>query len=129
MSCGEFELIARYFNRRTRSRRDVELGIGDDCALLSVPEKQTLAVSTDTLVSGIHFLPTIHPADLAYKSLAVNLSDLAAMGADPAWLTLALTLPDVNESWLSSFSESLFDLLEYYDMQLVGETRRGGLSA
>ncbi|MBC0853922.1 thiamine-phosphate kinase [Pantoea stewartii] len=129
MSCGEFELIARYFNRRTRSRRDVELGIGDDCALLSVPEKQTLAVSTDTLVSGIHFLPTIHPADLAYKSLAVNLSDLAAMGADPAWLTLALTLPDVNESWLSSFSESLFDLLEYYDMQLVGgDTTRGPLS-
>lgn len=70
MSCGEFELIARYFNRRTRSRRDVELGIGDDCALLSVPEKQTLAISTDTLVAGVHFLRDIHPADLGYKALA-----------------------------------------------------------
>ncbi|HAS98686.1 MAG TPA: thiamine-phosphate kinase, partial [Pantoea agglomerans] len=129
MSCGEFELIARYFNRRTRSRRDVELGIGDDCALLSVPEKQTLAISTDTLVAGVHFLRDIHPADLGYKALAVNLSDLAAMGADPAWLTLALTLPQVDESWLSAFSESLFELLEYYDMQLVGgDTTRGPLS-
>jgi len=88
---GEFDLIARYFNRVRSSRRDVELGIGDDCALLTVADKQMLAVSTDTLVSGVHFLPDIDPADLGYKSLAVNLSDLAAMGADPAWLTLALT--------------------------------------
>jgi len=93
MSCGEFELIARYFNRRTRSRRDVELGIGDDCALLSVPEKQTLAISTDTLVAGVHFLRDIHPADLGYKALAVNLSDLAAMGADPAAVSAAGTEP------------------------------------
>ncbi|CCG86396.1 thiamine-phosphate kinase [Erwinia piriflorinigrans] len=129
MSCGEFELIARYFDRATCSRRDVEKGIGDDCALLSVPEKQTLAISTDTLVSGVHFLRDIHPADLAYKALAVNLSDLAAMGADPAWLTLALTLPEVNESWLKAFSDSLFELLDYYNMQLVGgDTTRGPLS-
>ncbi|CAO97575.1 thiamine-phosphate kinase [Erwinia tasmaniensis] len=129
MSCGEFELIARYFDRATCSRRDVEKGIGDDCALLSVPEKQTLAISTDTLVCGVHFLRDIHPADLAYKALAVNLSDLAAMGADPAWLTLALTLPQVNESWLKAFSDSLFELLDYYNMQLVGgDTTRGPLS-
>jgi len=129
MACGEFELIARYFDRVTSSRRDVEKGIGDDCALLSVPEKQTLAISTDTLVSGIHFLADIHPADLGYKALAVNLSDLAAMGADPAWLTLALTLPDTDESWLQSFSDSLFELLDYYDMQLIGgDTTRGPLS-
>jgi len=129
MACGEFELIARYFDRVTSSRRDVEKGIGDDCALLSVPEKQTLAISTDTLVSGIHFLADIHPADLGYKALAVNLSDLAAMGADPAWLTLALTLPDIDESWLQSFSDSLFELLDYYDMQLIGgDTTRGPLS-
>ncbi|MGD8164858.1 thiamine-phosphate kinase [Pantoea sp. FN0307] len=126
MSCGEFELIARYFNRVTSSRRDVEKGIGDDCALLNVPEKQTLAISTDTLVEGIHFLRDIHPADLGYKALAVNLSDLAAMGADPAWLTLALTLPDVDEAWLKAFSDSLFELLDYYDMQLIGgDTTRG----
>ncbi|MCG8707138.1 thiamine-phosphate kinase [Brenneria sp. 4F2] len=126
---GEFDLIARYFNRVGSSRRDVALGIGDDCALLSVAEKQLLAVSTDTLVSGIHFLPNIEPADLGYKSLAVNLSDLAAMGADPAWLSLAITLPETNSDWLSKYSDSLFELLDYYGMQLIGgDTTRGPLS-
>lgn len=129
MSCGEFELIARYFNRVTSSRRDVEKGIGDDCALLNVSEKQTLAISTDTLVAGVHFLRDIHPADLGYKAVAVNLSDLAAMGADPAWLTLALTLPEIDEDWVAAFSDSLFELLDYYDMQLIGgDTTRGPLS-
>lgn len=129
MACGEFSLIARYFDRVRSSRLDVETGIGDDCALLNVPEKQTLAISTDTLVSGIHFLPDIDPADLACKALAVNLSDLAAMGADPAWLTLALTLPSVDEAWLAAFSDSLFEQLSYYDMQLIGgDTTRGPLS-
>ncbi|APZ58018.1 thiamine-phosphate kinase [Salmonella enterica] len=129
MACGEFSLIARYFDRVRSSRLDVETGIGDDCALLNIPEKQTLAISTDTLVAGIHFLPDIDPADLAYKALAVNLSDLAAMGADPAWLTLALTLPDVDEAWLAAFSDSLFEQLDYYDMQLIGgDTTRGPLS-
>ncbi|WP_034947416.1 thiamine-phosphate kinase [Erwinia oleae] len=129
MACGEFELITRYFDRVTSSRRDVEKGIGDDCALLTVPEKQMLAISTDTLVEGVHFLRDIHPADLGYKALAVNLSDLAAMGADPAWLTLAMTLPSVNEAWLKDFSDSLFELLDYYDMQLIGgDTTRGPLS-
>ncbi|XTZ37478.1 thiamine-phosphate kinase [Salmonella enterica] len=129
MACGEFSLIARYFDRVRSSRRDVETGIGDDCALLNVPEKQTLAISTDTLVAGVHFLPDIDPTDLAYKALAVNLSDLAAMGADPAWLTLALTLPHVDEPWLQAFSESLFEQLSYYDMQLIGgDTTRGPLS-
>lgn len=129
MACGEFELIARYFNRAAGSRRDVEKGIGDDCALLNIPEKQTLAISTDTLVEGVHFLRDIHPADLAYKALAVNLSDLAAMGADPAWLTLALTLPQVNEAWLQDFSDSLFELMDYFSVQLIGgDTTRGPLS-
>lgn len=129
MACGEFSLIARYFDRVRSSRFDVETGIGDDCALLNIPEKQTLAISTDTLVSGIHFLPDIDPADLAYKALAVNVSDLAAMGADPAWLTLALTLQSVDESWLKAFSDSLFEQLDYYDMQLIGgDTTKGPLS-
>ncbi|MDF3831065.1 MULTISPECIES: thiamine-phosphate kinase [unclassified Pseudocitrobacter] len=129
MACGEFSLIARYFDRVKSARFDVETGIGDDCALLNIPEKQTLAISTDTLVSGIHFLPDIDPADLAYKALAVNVSDLAAMGADPAWLTLALTLPSVDESWLKAFSDSLFEQLDYYDMQLIGgDTTKGPLS-
>lgn len=129
MACGEFSLIARYFDRVRISRHDVETGIGDDCALLSVNEKQWLAISTDTLVSGIHFLPNISPRDLGYKALAVNLSDLAAMGADPSWLTLAITLPEVDENWLEAFSDSLFEQLDYYDMQLVGgDTTRGPLS-
>lgn len=129
MACGEFSLIARYFDRVRHSRRDVETGIGDDCALLNVPEKQTLAISVDTLVAGNHFLPDIDPADLAYKALAVNLSDLAAVGADPAWMTLALTLPDADEGWLQAFSDSLFEQLSYYDMQLIGgDTTRGPLS-
>ncbi|KAA1050983.1 thiamine-phosphate kinase [Pseudocitrobacter sp. 73] len=129
MACGEFSLIARYFDRVRSARFDVETGIGDDCALLNIPEKQTLAISTDTLVSGIHFLPDIDPADLAYKALAVNVSDLAAMGADPAWLTLALTLPSVDERWLEAFSDSLFQQLDYYDMQLIGgDTTKGPLS-
>lgn len=129
MACSEFDLIARYFNRIKHLRRDVQLGIGDDCALLTVTEKQLLAVSTDTLVAGIHFLSDITPADLARKALAVNLSDLAAMGADPAWLSLALTLPKVDEAWLKAFSDSLFEQLDYYGMQLIGgDTTRGPLS-
>lgn len=129
MACGEFSLIARYFDRVRTSRLDVETGIGDDCALLNIPDKQTLAISTDTLVCGRHFLPDIDPADLAYKALAVNLSDLAAMGADPAWLTLALTLPQADEAWLEAFSNSLFEQLNYYDMQLIGgDTTAGPLA-
>ena len=127
MACGEFSLIARYFDRVRSSRLDVELGIGDDCALLNIPEKQTLAISTDTLVAGNHFLPDIDPADLAYKALAVNLSDLAAMGADPAWLTLALTLPDVDEAWLESFSGPLSMTLGIHGFVPMGRalTRAG----
>lgn len=129
MACGEFDLIARYFNRVKPVRRDVQLGIGDDCALLRVAETQLIAISTDTLVCGTHFLPDIDPADLAYKALAVNLSDLAAMGATPAWLSLALTLPRVEEAWLQAFSDSLFEHLDYYGMQLIGgDTTRGPLS-
>lgn len=131
MACGEFSLIARYFDRVKNRRHDVETGIGDDCAVLNLnlAEKKMLTISTDTLVVGNHFLPDIDPADLACKALAVNLSDLAAMGAEPAWLTLALTLPHVDEAWLSSFSDSLFTQLNYYDMQLIGgDTTRGPLS-
>lgn len=129
MACGEFDLIAHYFNRFKHVRRDVHLGIGDDCALLRVSRKKLLAVSTDTLVAGTHFLPDADPADLGCKALAVNLSDLAAMGADPAWLSLALTLPAVNECWLQAFSNSLFDQLDYYGMQLIGgDTTRGPMS-
>lgn len=129
MSCGEFDLIARYFTRDRASRKDVQLSIGDDCALMTLAENQQLAVSTDTLVCGTHFLPDIDPADLGYKALAVNLSDLAAMGATPAWLSLAITLPEVQEPWLAEFSRSMFELADYYSVQLVGgDTTKGPLS-
>lgn len=128
MPRSEFDLISRYFNRKSFIREDVELGIGDDCALLSIEKKRRIAVSTDTLVSGVHFLPDIDPADLAYKAFMVNLSDLAAMGAEPAWLSLALTLPRIDEPWLQTFSDMLFEQLEAYHMQLIGgDTTRGPL--
>ncbi|MBT0721553.1 thiamine-phosphate kinase [Rosenbergiella collisarenosi] len=129
MADGEFEIISRYFNRKTTNRRDVETGIGDDCALLNLAPNQTLAISVDTLVEGTHFYPDIAPDDLAYKALAVNLSDLAAMGADPAWLTLAISLPHIDHQWLQAFSDALFEQLDYYHMQLIGgDTTRGPLS-
>ena len=88
---GEFELIEKYF-KVPHARKDVVMGPGDDCALLTLPPDTQLAVSTDTLVSGVHFFPDMDPVDLGYKALAVNLSDLAAMGAEPRWVSLALTL-------------------------------------
>ncbi|MGC8401765.1 thiamine-phosphate kinase [Enterobacter mori] len=123
-----FSLIARYFDRVRTSRLDVETGIGDDCALLNIPATDAGNQHRHP-VCGRHFLPDIAPADLAYKALAVNVSDLAAMGADPAWLTLALTLPEVDEAWLEAFSDTLFEQLNYYDMQLIGgDTTAGPLS-
>lgn len=127
---GEFGLIERYFSRHKRlMRSDILQSVGDDCAVLSVPFGYHLSVTTDTLVSGTHFLPTISPSDLAYKSLAVNLSDLAAMGAKPAWISLALTLSDIDEDWLAAFSNTFFDALEQYQVVLIGgDTTKGHLS-
>ena len=127
MALSEFSLIDRYFKRPARA--SVALGIGDDCALLEVPPGQQLAVSIDTLVAGVHFGVDVDPVALGHKALAVGLSDLAAMGARPVWATLALTLPEVNESWLAGFSSGLFELAEQFDLQLVGgDTCRGPLS-
>lgn len=109
-------------------RDDVVLGVGDDAAILTIPENHQLIQSVDTLVSGVHFPVETSPQDIAYKALAVNLSDMAAMGADPAWFTLALTLSDDNETWLKAFSESLFELANKYKVQLVGgDTTNGPL--
>jgi len=128
-SLSEFELIRRYFAALTPSRDDVLLGIGDDAALLKVPPGMELAVSIDTLVAGTHFLPDVSPLRLGCKSLAVNLSDLAAMGAEPAWATLALTLPAVDSGWLQDFAEGFAELAGRYGVQLVGgDTTRGPLS-
>ncbi len=126
---NEFDLIRRYFAGRGVRRDDVPLGIGDDAALLTPPLSQLLAVTVDTLHSGVHFDAGIPAADLGHKALAVNLSDLAAMGAEPAWATLALSLPQVDEAWLTAFAEGFFALAERHGVQLVGgDTTRGPLS-
>ncbi|MDO7667869.1 MAG: thiamine-phosphate kinase, partial [Pseudomonadota bacterium] len=126
---SEFSLIQRYFEQLSTQRDDVLLGIGDDCALLQCPAEHVIAVSIDTLVENIHFFADVDPEHLGYKSLAVGLSDLAAMGAQPAWFTLALTLPEVNENWLKGFSQGLAKLAKKHNIQLVGgDTTRGPLT-
>lgn len=129
MSINEFALIEQYFARHILKRGDVEIGIGDDCAIVIPPPNQRLAITTDTLVENTHFFSDIHPYDLGFKSVAVNLSDLAAMGAKPAWLTLALTLPHIKPDWLGTFSEGFFALANHYHTQLIGgDLTRGPLS-
>lgn len=128
---GEFELIRRYFCTEALqpTRRDVYLGVGDDCALISVPQGRQLALSVDTSTAGVHFLPQACAHSIGWRALAVSLSDLAAMGAQPAWFTLALSLPEVDESWLAEFSRGMSDLAQRYGIALVGgDTTRGELS-
>lgn len=123
---SEFDLIQRFF---TRPAPNAVLGVGDDAALLHVSPGKLLAVSSDMLVSGRHFLPDADPYLLGHKTLAVNLSDLAAMGATPRWATLALALPSVDEAWLSAFSHGFFDLADRFGVSLVGgDTTRGPLN-
>ena len=130
MSQNEFGLIDTYFKHKNNlSRSDVILGIGDDCAILRCPQGYDLACTTDTLIEGVHFPANTPAADIAYKALAVNLSDLAAMGATPAWATLALTLPTADKNWLKAFSDSFFFLANEFKLQLVGgDTTQGLLS-
>jgi thiamine-monophosphate kinase len=133
---SEFELIRRYFEKAAHPKRGpghpptgVSLGIGDDCALLRTAQGMELAVSTDMLVEGRHFSPGADPFKLGHKSLAVNLSDLAAMGAAPRWVTLALALPQADEAWLERFSAGLFSLADRFEVELVGgDTTRGPLT-
>ena len=129
MSIPEFELIQRFFTRQIEGKSDVVLGVGDDAALISPSADQQLVIAIDTLVKGVHFPDTTAAYDIGWKALAVNLSDLAAMGADPAWFTLALTLPTSDETWLTEFSRGLFDLAQQYNLPLVGgDTTRGPLT-
>jgi thiamine-monophosphate kinase len=126
---SEFDLIARYFTRPTRSSGMVQLGVGDDCALISLPANESLAISTDMLVEGRHFLAGADPESLGHKSLAVNLSDLAAMGARPLGFSLALALPSADEAWLASFARGLFALADNEHIELIGgDTTRGPLN-
>ncbi len=129
MALSEFELIRSYFSHTGCHRDDVVLGVGDDCALLQPPSGMQLAVSIDTLVEGVHFFPNTDPESLGHKTLAVNLSDLAAMGAQPAWVTLALTLPRSDPSWLEGFSRGFAALAKRYGVQLIGgDTTSGPLN-
>ncbi len=122
----EFDLIRRYF---TRATPNALLGVGDDAALLQVSAGQVLAVSSDMLVSGTHFFNDADPYLLGHKTLAVNLSDMAAMGASPRWVTLAIAMPDADETWLERFSAGFFALAQQYGVELVGgDTTRGPLN-
>lgn len=124
----EFALIER-IRRRAGARGDVVLGIGDDAALLRVPEGKLLAVATDTLNVDVHFPGDTAPADIGWKSLAVNLSDLAAMGARPAWAALSLSMPHADEAWVDAFLDGFAALAAQHDVALVGgDTTRGPLS-
>ncbi|MFM9880326.1 MAG: thiamine-phosphate kinase [Burkholderiaceae bacterium] len=126
---GEFDLIERYFKRRQTAGVGVVLGIGDDCAVLQPGPGMQLAVSSDMLVEGRHFLPTVDPFKLGHKALAVNLSDLAACGARPLAFTLALALPQIDEAWLEGFSHGLLALADLHGCTLVGgDTTRGPLT-
>ncbi len=128
---GEFDLIDRYFKRPwdNAKRRQVALGIGDDCALLSPAAGMQLAISTDMLVEGRHFFSTVDPFALGHKALAVNLSDLAACGAKPVAFSLALALPRVDEAWLDGFSRGLFALAGAHGCELIGgDTTQGPLT-
>ena len=123
---SEFEIIREYF---TRPSRTAVLGIGDDCALVSARKGMTLALSTDMLLVGRHFLPKADPVLLGHKALAVNLSDLAAMGAEPRWALLAIALPRASEKWIAAFARGFFRLARRFETELIGgDTTRGPLT-
>jgi thiamine-monophosphate kinase len=125
---AEFDLIER-IRRRVAARDDVVLGIGDDAAIVQVPPDRQLVIATDTLNAGIHFPDDTAPADIGWKALAVNLSDLAAMGAEPAWCTLSLSLPSGDAAWLDAFLDGFLELAATHRIALVGgDTTRGPLS-
>ena len=129
MSETEFDIIRRYFTRQPVSREEVLVGIGDDAAVLQPPSDRELLMCIDTLVAGVHFPPATPAAAIGHKALAVNLSDLAAMGAEPVWATLALTLPDPDPDWLEAFAGGFFALAGRHGVQLIGgDTTRGPLS-
>lgn len=125
---NEFDLIRRFFQHRSGGP-SVVLGVGDDCALLQPPEGQHLAISVDTLVSGVHFPEDAEPSQIGERSLRVALSDLSAMGAQPLWFTLALTLPEADETWVEAFSNGIMNAAGMYKCSLVGgDITRGPLT-
>ncbi len=128
MPLSEFDLIERYFRSCGVRREDVELGVGDDAAVLECPPGQRLVAAMDTLVEGVHFPRGCPASSVGHRALAVNLSDLAAMGARPAWALLALTLPEADEAWLAEFASGFAELARLHEVALVGgDTTRGPL--
>jgi len=132
MASAEFDIIGKYFNNSDRDElldEDIVLDNGDDCAIVSVPSASQLAITVDTLISGVHFPADTRPEDIAFKSLMVNLSDLSSMGARPRWITMAISLPEIDHDWLSAFSGQLNRLLQQWSIRLIGgDTTRGHLS-
>lgn len=125
----EFALIEQYFSQSGYRRTDVSLSVGDDGAVVQVRDGFDLVVTTDTMVQGVHFFPNVDPRALGHKLVSVNVSDLAAMGAEPCWLSLGLTLPNVDEAWLKEFAEGLSETADYYNCQLIGgDTCQGPLT-
>lgn len=128
MALAEFNLIKQFFTRPAK-RGGTQLSVGDDCALLAVPEGFELAITVDTMVEGVHFFADVDPKHLGHKLLAVNLSDLASMGAEPVAVTLALTMPKVDMLWLEGFAQGLFALADKYAVDLIGgDTTSGPLT-
>lgn len=128
MALGEFELIRRHFSSLTEGGRGIVLGVGDDAAVTALDAGEQLVTCTDTLVKGVHFPADASPAEIATRALCVNLSDLAAMGAEPRWYTLALTLESADEDWLREFSRGLADVASACGFALIGgDTTRGPL--
>ena len=125
----EFSIIDTFFKQQSHQRKDVLLGIGDDAALTIVPAGQALVTTTDTLLGGVHFLADAEPAAIARKAVAVNLSDLAAMGAEPAWISLSISLPQADEDWLKAFAAGISEMMQFYSIQLIGgDTVQGPLA-
>lgn len=129
MVLSEFGLIQRFFAQQPLKNSANRLGVGDDCALMQIPEGFLLAITTDTMVENVHFFEGTEPKLLGHKLLAVNLSDLASMGAEPVSVTLNLTLPEVNENWLAEFANGFLSLAEKYNVDLIGgDTTKGALT-
>jgi len=126
---SEFSIIDRYCRDLGRLHPETQVRVGDDAAIVSVPDNMVMAVSIDTMVEGVHFFKGTSAADIAHKLLAVNLSDMAAMGAIPKWATIALTLPDTDENWLAEFSDQLSSQASDFGVELIGgDTTRGPLT-
>ena len=123
---SEFEIIERYFKKKMKQ---TALGVGDDAAMINVQKNYQLAISSDMLIENTHFLKNTNPSHLGWKSLAVNLSDIAAMGASPKWVTLSISLPKINHAWLKKFSEGFFKCADKFGIDLIGgDTTKGPLS-